>query len=132
MLRTLGLMMACVSTSGCVAGAVAASMGANLAVSEAVSSGTTPNVEMTGEDVYQLAEWDDRHTRATATIFGRDEWTCARGAPGTVVCVPPEQATEESVRRDVIFGCRYGQGGIVSNLFGGSDMTTLFCERRAS
>ena len=85
---------------------------------------------MTGVDLYQMAYWDQRTERTVGTVFGRDAWVCARGAPGTVICVPPEAATEESVSASVIFGCRYGQGGIVSNLFDGSNSTVLFCERK--
>lgn len=116
--------------SGCIAAAVGASMAGGLAVSEGASTAITPQVEVTGADLYRMAYWDERTERTVGTVFGRSAWVCARGAPGTVICVPPEAATEASVSTSVIFGCRYGQGGSVTNLFGGGNLSTLFCERR--
>ena len=118
------------STSGCVAAAVGASMAANLAAAEAFTSSTNPEVEVTGADLYQMARWDERFDENIPMIFGRTDWTCARGQPGTKICVPTEEATEANVTREAIFGCEYGTGGMVSNAVAGNT-TTLFCIRRS-
>lgn len=118
------------STSGCVAAVVGASMAANLAASEAFTSGMNPEVELTGIEVYQMAKWDERVDEDIPMIFGRTDWSCARGQPGTKICVPIEEATEANVTEEAIFGCSYGTGGMVSNAVAGNT-TTLFCIRRS-
>ena len=111
--------------SGC---AVPLVMGANLAAGEAFTVASKPKVEVTGADIYRMANWNKRFDRKTASLFGNRDWSCARGAPGTTICVPKSEATQASVSRNVIFNCTYGSGGMMTNMVS-QDAGIMFCRK---
>lgn len=111
--------------SGC---AFPVAMGAGLAASEAFTTATKPNVEVRGTDLYRLADWNNRFDERTSLTLGTRDWRCARGLPGTKICVPKGQDTASNVRTNVIFKCTYGSGGMVGNLVN-RDAATMYCRK---
>jgi hypothetical protein len=84
--------------------------------------------------LFQSAQWDQRYTKSVSVPWRRGdskEWVCASSGGGTEVCVPPEQAKIENASRSIVFICRFGTGGTLTNFAVTRDSNSLYCDKQA-
>lgn len=115
-----------IALSGCAAPLMIAG---TLAATEGMGSMMSGSMEVRGSDLVQMADWDNRYDRNVTNLFGHDDWSCAYGGPGSIICVPDGQDTIENTTSNVNFRCRQGSGGLVTMTVINQDAGTMYCTK---
>lgn len=115
-----------IALSGCAAPLMIAG---TLAATEGMGTAMAGRTEFRGSDLVRMADWDNRYDRNVTNLFGHDDWVCAYGGPGSVICVPEGQDTIENTGSDVRFMCRQGSGGLITMTMINQDVGTSYCTK---
>lgn len=104
-LRYLLCITSCTALSGCAAAVVGASV---------ITSGLNANnsqtvVELTGEQIYEMADWENSYKKKSSTsAFGTiQQWQCARDNQDVSLCIHENDTSFEASDK---FSCEpYGE-----------------------